>query len=101
MLQDEVAVEEDGLDLGEHGVVAVEVRPAGLDHADAWLGEVVDDAHKPVGWRDEVGVEDGDEFAFGDEEAFIESAGLKAVTVGAVDVDDGVTEGSVASDNFG
>jgi hypothetical protein len=34
VLQDEVAVEEDGFDLGEQAVVAVEVRPAGLDHAD-------------------------------------------------------------------
>ena len=36
VLEDEVAVEEDGLDLREEAVVAVEVRPAGLHHADAW-----------------------------------------------------------------
>ncbi len=70
------------------------------DHADAWLGEVVDDAHEPFGRRDEIGVEDGDEFAFGDDEAFIECAGFEAVAIGAVDVDDGVAEGSVAIDDF-
>ena len=48
VLEDEVAVEEDGFDLGEEAVVAVEVRPAGLHHADAGLGEVVDDLHEPV-----------------------------------------------------
>ena len=65
VLEDEVAVEEDGLDLGEEAVVAVEVRPTGLDHADAGFGEVVDDLAQPVGRGDEVGVEDGDELALG------------------------------------
>ena len=66
VLENEVSVEQDGFHLGEEGVVAVEVGPAGLDHADAGLGEVVDDLHEPVGRGDEVGVEDGDELAAGD-----------------------------------
>ncbi len=28
------------------------------------IGEVVDALHQEVGWRDKIGVEDGDEFAF-------------------------------------
>jgi hypothetical protein len=100
VLQDEVAVEEDGLDLGEHGVVAVEMRPAGLDHADVGLCEVMDDAHEPVGGRDEIGVEDGDELAFGYVEAFVERAGFEAVAVGAMDIDDGMAERGVALDDF-
>ncbi len=48
VLEDEVAVEEDGFDLGKEAVVAVEVGPAGLDHADFWLGEVMDDLHDPL-----------------------------------------------------
>ena len=90
VFEDEVAVEEDGFDLGEEAVVAIEVRPAGLDHADAGLGEVVDDAAEPGGRGDEVGVEDGDELALGDAEAFFEGAGLVAVAVGAVEVVDGL-----------
>ncbi len=49
VLEDEVAVEEDGFDLGEEAVVAIEVRPAGLDHADAGFGEVVDDLRSQSG----------------------------------------------------
>ena len=41
VLEDEVAVEENGFDLGEEAVVAIEVRPAGLNHADAGFGKVV------------------------------------------------------------
>ncbi len=99
VLQNKVPVEQDGLDLGQHAVVAVEVGPAGLHHADLGLGEVMDDLHEPVGRRHKVGVEDGDELAFGDLEAGIERAGFEAVTVGAVNVDDGVAEGGVAVDD--
>ncbi len=43
-------------------------------------------------WRggDEVGVEDGDELASSNFEAFVEGSGLVAVAVGAVEVDDGL-----------
>jgi hypothetical protein len=79
VLQHKVAVEQDGLDLGQHAVVAVEVRPARLHHADLRLGEVVDHLHQPVGRRHKVGVEDGDELALGHLEAGIERPGLEAV----------------------
>ena len=101
MLEDEVAVEQDGLDLGKHAVVAVEVGPAGLHHADLRLGEVVDDLHEPVGRRDKIGVEDGDELAFGDFEAGVEGSGLEAMTIGAMDVHDGVAESGIARDDGG
>ena len=71
------------------------------------IGELVDDAVKPVGRRDEVGVEDGDELALGDLEAFFECAGLVAVAVGAVEVDDGLRReafgagGIALDDGFG
>ena len=90
VLEDEVAVEEDGFDLRQEAVVAIEVGPAGLDHANAGLGEVVDDAAEPAGRRDEVGVEDGDELALGGAETFFERAGFVAVAVGAVEVVDGL-----------
>ena len=95
VFEDEVAVEQDGFDLGEEAVVAVEVGPAGLHHADFRLGEVVDDLHQPVARRDEVGVEDGDELAAGGFKAFVEGSGLEPVAIGAVQIDDGVAEGAI------
>ena len=77
VLQHEVAVEQDGLDLGQHAVVAVQVRPAGLHHADLGLGKVVDDLHEPVGRGHKVGVEDGDELALGHLEAASSAPALK------------------------
>jgi hypothetical protein len=77
VLEDEVAVEEDGFDLGEEAVVAVEVGPAGLHHADAWLGEMVDDLAHPVGRGNEVGVKDRDELALRGFEALFEGSGCE------------------------
>jgi hypothetical protein len=56
-----VAIEEDALDLGQEGVVAVDVPPARLDHADLRVREVVDGLLEKVRLRDKVGVEDGDQ----------------------------------------
>ncbi len=95
MLEDEVAIEEDGFDLGEEAVVAVEVGPAGLHHADLGLGKVMDDLHDPVRRGHEVGIEDGDEFAGGGFHDFLEGAGLKACAIGTVQINDGVAEGAV------
>jgi len=101
VLQDEVAVEEDRFDLGEQAVVAVEMRPAGLHHADFGLVEVVDDVHQPIGRGDEICVEDGDQVALGYLQACVESSCLEAVTIFAVHVDDGVAEGGVTLDDAG
>ena len=99
VLQNEVAVEQNGLDLGQHAVVAVQVRPARLHHADLGLGKVVDHLHQPVGRRNKVGVEDGDELALGHFESGVEGPGLEAVPVGAVNIDDVVPESGVAVDD--
>ena len=90
MLQDEVAVEQDGFDLGEEAVVAIEVRPAGLDHADAGLGKVVDDLHQPVRRGTKSASKMATSSPLGDFEAFVEGAGFVAVAVGAVEVVDGL-----------
>ena len=65
VLQHEVAVQQNGLHLGQERVIAVDVGPARLHHADLGIGEVVDHSHQPVGRGSEVGVEDGDELALG------------------------------------
>ena len=51
--------------------------------------------------RDEVGVEDGDELAFGHLKAGAEGSGLEAVAVGAMNVDDVVAERGIAVDDGG
>ena len=65
MLENKVAVEHDGFNFGQERVVAVDVRPSRLHHADLRIGEVVDHLHQEIFRRDEVGVEDRDELAFG------------------------------------
>ncbi len=60
----------------------------------------MDDLHQPIGRGNEVGVEDGDEFALGDVQAFFKRAGFEAMAVFAMDVNDGVTEGGVAVDDL-
>jgi hypothetical protein len=90
VLENKVTVEKDGFDLRQETVVAIKVGPTRLDHTDTRLGEVVNDAAKPVRRRNEVGVEDGDEFAFRGLETFFQGAGFIAVAVGAVEVVDGL-----------
>ena len=67
VLDDEMAVEQNGFDLREQGIVAVEIGPARLHHADfvaaVGIHEIRNGAAKEIGLGDEVGVEDGDEFA--------------------------------------
>ena len=70
MLQHEVAIEQDGFDFGQKRIIAVDMRPARLHHADLRSGEVMDHAHDPVFRRHEVSVEDGDEFPLGGFQAF-------------------------------
>src|SRR4051794_27631925 len=64
-----------------------------------WLGEVMDDFHKPIRIRSEVGVEDADEFALGGLESVIERSSLEAFAIGAVDVGDGLTHRGVTFDD--
>ena len=57
-----MAVEQDGFNASEQAVVAVQVGPARLNHADIRFGEVVNDFHEPVGRRHEIGIKDRNEF---------------------------------------
>ena len=93
MFDDEMAVKEDGLDVREQGVVAVEIRPARLHHADFFaalrIHEVRNRAAEEIGLREKVRVEDGDEFARRGFQPIFQRAGFVAFAVGAMDVDDG------------
>jgi len=48
VLQDEVAVQQHAFHFGEEVVIAVQVAPARLHHADRGIGEVVDGAREEV-----------------------------------------------------
>ena len=95
MFQNKVAVQQDGLNAGQHAVVAVEVRPASLHHANGRVGEMVDDFHQPVCWGNEVGVEDGDELTLGGFEAGVEGSGFESVPICPVNIGDRVAESGV------
>ena len=98
VLEDEMAVEQHAFHFGEEVVIAVQVAPARLHHADLRIGEVVNGAREEIGGREEIGVEDGDQFAGGGLQAFLQRAGFEAVAVGAVMILDGISQGAIALD---
>src|SRR2546429_9945599 len=63
MLQDKMAVEQDRFHFGKKRIVAIDVCPARLHHADFRIGEMVDRAQQEVLWWHEVRIKDGDELA--------------------------------------
>jgi hypothetical protein len=58
-----VAVQKDGFDVGKEGVVAVEIGPARLHHADFVaifrIQEIGNGATEKIGFRKKIGIEDG------------------------------------------
>src|ERR1700681_738285 len=98
MLENEVSIEQDRLYLCEDGIVAVDMCPARLHHADARRGEVVDGAQQEVFWRSEVGVEDGDEFTLRRLHPCSQRSRLESLPIGAVMVGDGIAQRCVALD---
>ncbi len=65
MLEDKMTIQQNRFHLGQKRVVAIDVRPASLHHANLALREVVDGARQKIFRRNEVSIENGDEFAFG------------------------------------
>ena len=86
VLDDEVAVEQDALDFGQRGIVAIQVGPAGLDHADLGIGQIGQRAAEEIRRGQEVGVENSDEFTSGGVQAFCQRAGLVAFAIGAMQI---------------
>ncbi len=93
VLDDEMAVKKNRFHVGQQGIVAIKVRPARLHHADLAtafrIHEVRNRAAKKIRFGQEVGVENGDEFASGSLQAIFKGAGFVAFPVGAVDINDG------------
>ena len=96
VFEHEMAVEQNGFDLGQQRVVAVDVRPARLHHADLGIGEVMDALQQKIGRRNKIGVKDGNEFALRRFQSFRQSARLEALTIVAVQVGDWISQGGVA-----
>src|SRR5579862_203963 len=84
LFQEEMAVQEHGLNPREEGVGPVQVAPAGLEHPDFGVGEMVDRVLQDIGMRHEVGVEDEDELALAGIQTGLQGSGLEALSVDAV-----------------
>src|SRR5215470_4143549 len=100
MLENEMAVEQDGFDLRQERIIAVDVGPARLHHADLGIGEVVYAPQQEIGGRDEIGVEDGDEFSFGTLKPGGERSGLETFAILTVMIGYGISEGGVTFDQL-
>ena len=100
MLDHEVAVEENGFDVGQKRIVAVQIRPARLHHPDflAALGiqEIRNRAPQEIRFRNEVGVKDRHEFALSGSQPVLQRSGLVTLTICAMDVRNGHALGGVA-----
>src|SRR6185437_6386022 len=94
VLNDKMSVKKNSLRPRQERCGSVEMIPADLDHPDLGFGEVLNDIVENVGWRDKVGVEDGDELAAGSFQSLRKRAGLIAFAIIAVNVFDGKTLGS-------
>src|SRR5215475_6518248 len=106
VFDDEMAVEQNRFDLSKERIVAIEIGPPRLDHADVFafgrIEEIGNRAAEKVGFRDEVRVEDSDEFALRSFETIFEGASFETFAIGAVNVSDGHALRSMAVDaSFG
>src|ERR1035438_9424493 len=96
VLQDEVPVQQHGFHFGEEAVIAIQIAPAGLHDADSRVGEMLDGAREEIRRRDEIGIENGDEFACGGLQSFLQRAGFEALAIVAVMVFDGEPQSAIA-----
>ena len=59
----EMAIENHRLDLRQQRIFAIDVSPARLDHAHLRVAEVIDDILQEARRRNEIRIEDRDQFA--------------------------------------
>src|SRR4029453_17228558 len=84
MFEHEMTVEQDGLDLGQEGVIPVDVAPTRLDHADTRIRKMRQQALEKIRGRNEVGVENRDQLAPRHLQTSFDGSGFEALAVGAV-----------------
>src|SRR5437868_796244 len=90
-----MSVEQNGFNFRKKRVVAIDVCPASLHHADLRIGEMVDRTQKKILWRYEVGIKNGDELAFRCLQSFCKCTGFEPDALPAVVVGDGVSQGRI------
>ena len=98
VFQDEMAIQQNRLYLGEERIVAIDVGPTRLHHADPGLGEMMDGAQQEILRGHEVGVEYGDELAFRGLHTFGQGPRLIAFAVVAMVIADWASPGSISLD---
>src|ERR1700722_13868068 len=98
MLEHEMPIQQDGFNLSEKRVVAVDVRPASLHHADIGIGEVVNDAQYKIFRGNEIRVKNGDELALSRLKTFRQRACLESLAVGTMMVGDRESPGGIMID---
>src|SRR5260370_14769754 len=96
MLQDEMSVEQNRFYFRQERIIAVEMRPAGLHHANFRIAEMVDHAQQPIFRSHEIGVEDSDEFTLRTLHAVLQRAGFESLAVRAMDVSNWVSQSRIA-----
>ena len=98
MFDDEVAVEQNRFDLSEEGIVAIEVGPARLRHADFWILEIRDRTAKKIRFGNEVGIKDSNKFTESRFQSIFKSACFETFAVAAMNMADGNALRGVAFD---
>src|SRR5260370_20774808 len=92
MLDNEVAVEKNGFDIGQERVVAVEIRPARLHHADfaaaIVIHEIRNRAAEKIRLGQKTGIEDSNEFTLRGFQAVFQVARLVDLPTGTMDNSD-------------
>src|SRR4029453_17609075 len=84
LLEEEVPIKEERLHLGEQGILAVQVAPAHLHHADMRIGKVINGASQRVGPGYEISVKNEDELTGGSLQTRGEGARLETGSMIAV-----------------
>src|SRR5204863_7901237 len=91
MFQHEMAIEQDGLNLGKKRIVAVDMRPASLDHSYVCAGEMMNRALKEIRRWNEIGIENCDVLSRGRLHSLMQRARLVSRTIGAMVVRDRIS----------
>ena len=90
MLDDEMPIEQDGFDVSQQGVIAIEIGPARLHHADVVSAvrrqKIRNRAPQKIGVGKKIGVEDSYELPVRGLQPVFESPSLIALAIGAVNV---------------
>ena len=84
LLEQEMSVQKHRLHPCEQRITAIQMAPASLNHADLRVGEIMNRALKQIARRNEVGVQNANEFAIRRFKADCERAGFESGPINAM-----------------